>query len=176
VVTAPVKQETITPEIPSEALAEVAIVTKNAPIIESGLGFASKNNNIKIVENNQKARMLSIITAIEKYRQFLEKEFPENKQSVRPRVQLLESKISTLQNELAVLKEREKQYLFNGKVLTLYVSDSIKDKVIFLYEDQFYLKEKTVFYKLTLAKQPQFYIVENNLEIINALEKIEYDN
>jgi ribosomal protein S17E/ribosomal protein S13 len=176
VVTAPVKQETITPEIPSEALAEVAIVTKNAPIIESGLGFASKNNNIKIVENNQKARMESIITAIEKYRQFLEKEFPENKQSVRPRVQLVESKISTLQNELAVLKEREKQYLFNGKVLTLYVSDSIKDKVIFLYEDQFYLKEKTVFYKLTLAKQPQFYIVENNLEIINALEKIEYDN
>jgi len=79
VVTAPVKKDTnskstITPEIPSEALAEVASVTKNVPVIESGLGFASKKNNIKIVENNQKARMQSIIIAIDKYRKILEDE------------------------------------------------------------------------------------------------------
>jgi hypothetical protein len=40
VVTAPVKKETITPEIPSEVLAEVASVTKNAAVIESGLGLS----------------------------------------------------------------------------------------------------------------------------------------
>ena len=78
VVTAPVKKETITPEIPSEALAEVATVSNNATVIESGMGVAS--NTIKITENNQKARMASIVTAIEKYRQLLENEFAENKQ------------------------------------------------------------------------------------------------
>ena len=121
VVTAPIKEETITPEIPSEALAEVATVTKNTPVIESGLGFASNRNNITIVEYNQKARMSSIVTAIEKYRKLLEKEFSENKVSVGSRVKLLETIISELQNELALLKERENQYVFDG-ILTYSLS------------------------------------------------------
>ena len=170
VVTAPVKKETITPEIPSEALAEVAIVTKNAPVIESGLGFAS--NTIKIVENNQKARMESIVTAIEKYRQLLENEFSENKVGVSSRVKALESKISELQNELALLKEREKQYVFDGKALVLYVSNFAKENSIVVFDDTYYLKKNAEFYRLTIASQPQAYKKESNKEVLEKLDKI----
>lgn len=180
VVTVPVKKDTtskviITPEIPSEALAEVATVTKNAPVIESGLGFASKKNNIKIVENNQKARMVSIVSAIEKYRQLLEKEFSENKVGISSRVKELESKISELQNELALFKEREKQYVFDGKSLVLYVSNTAKENTIVLYGDNFYLKRDADYFKLTVAEQPQLYKKESNIEVLSALDKIIFD-
>lgn len=155
VVTAPAKEENTTPEVPSEALAEVATVTKNTPIIESGLGFASNRNNITIVEYNQKARMSSIVTAIEKYRKLLEKEFSENKVGVGSRVKVLETKISELQNELALLKERENQYVFDGKTLKLYISTTAKKNSIILYDDIYYLKRKADFYILPITVQSQ---------------------
>ena len=180
VVTAPVKKDTtskgtITAEIPSESLAEVASVTKNAPVIESGLGFASKNNNIKIVENNQKARMVSIVTAIEKYRQLLENEFSENKVGDNSRIKELENKINSLQKELALLKAREKQYVFDGKALVLFVSNSTKENTIVLYEATYYLKKDADYFKLTVAEQPQLYKKESNTEIQSTLDKIIFD-
>jgi hypothetical protein len=175
VVTAPVKKDTITPEIPSAALAEVASVTKNAPVIESGLGFASKNNNIKIVENNQKARKISIVTAIEKYRQLLENEFSENKVGDSFRIKELETKINSLQKELALLKEREKQYFFDGKALVLYVSNTDKENTIVLYGDNFYLKRDANYFRLTVDEQPQLYKKESNTEVISTLDKIIFD-
>jgi hypothetical protein len=175
VVTAPIKEETRTPEIPSEALAEVATVTKNTPVIESGLGFASKKNNIKIVENNQKARMVSIVTAIENYRKLLEKEFTENKVGVRSREKELETKINSLQKELELLKERENHYIFDGKALILYVSNFAKENAIVLYEDKYYLKKDVDYFKLTIAEQPQLYKKESNKEIVSALDKIIFD-
>ena len=63
VVTAPAKEENITPEIPLEALAEVTTISRSSSVL-SDLGYAS--NTVKIVENNQKARKLSIEKAIEK--------------------------------------------------------------------------------------------------------------
>lgn len=175
VVTAPVKKETITPEIPSEALAEVATVTNNATVIESGLGFASKKNNIKIVENNQKARMVSIVSAIEKYRQLLENKFSENKVGDSSRIKELETKINSLQKELVLLKEREKQYVFDGKALVLYVSNTAKENTIVLYGDNFYLKRDAIYFKLTVAEQPQLYKKERNTEVVSALDKIIFD-
>ena len=180
VVTAPVKKDTtskgtITAEIPSEALAEVASVTKNAAVIESGLGFASKKNNIKIVENNQKARMISIVTAIEKYRQLLENEFSENKVGDSSRIKELETKINSLQKELALLKEREKQYVFDGKALVLYVSNTAKENTIVLYGDNFYLKRDANYFRLTVAQQPQLYKKISNTEVVSALDKIIFD-
>lgn len=180
VVTAPVKKDTtskgtITAEIPSEALAEVASVTKNAAVIESGLGFASKKNNIKIVENNQKARMISIVTAIEKYRQLLENEFSENKVGDISRIKELETKINSLQKELALLKEREKQYVFDGKALVLYVSNTAKENTIVLYGDNFYLKRDANYFRLTVAQQPQLYKKISNTEVVSALDKIIFD-
>ena len=180
VVTAPVKKDTtakstITPEIPSEALAEVTIVNKKVSVIESGLGFASKKNNIKIVENNQKARMVSIVSAIEKYRQLLENEFSENKVGDSPRIKELETKINSLQKELALLKEREKQYVFDGKALVLYISNTAKENTIVLYGDNFYLKRDANYFRLTVAQQPQLYKKESNTEVVSALDKIIFD-
>ena len=174
VVTAPVKEETINPEIPSEALAEVATVTNNANVIESGMGVAP--NTVKITENNQKARMVSIVTAIEKYRQLLENEFAENKVGVSSRVKELESKKNSLQKELALLKEREKQYNFDGKVLVLYVSKTAKENYILLYGDNYYLKRDSDFYKLTVATAPQLYKKISDTNLIINLDDILSEN
>ncbi|MCF8322973.1 MAG: hypothetical protein K9I26_07545 [Flavobacterium sp.] len=174
VVTAPVKKETITPEIPSEALAEVATVTKNATVLASEMGMVP--NSIKIVENNQNGRKESIIKAIENYQKLLEKKFPENKVGVSSREKELETKINSLQKELVLLKEREKQYNFDGKELILYVSTAAKENYIVLYGDNYYLKRDSDFYKLTVAEQPQLYkkISDNNL--LNNLDDILSEN
>ena len=174
VVTAPVKNDTITTQIPSEALAEVATVTNNATVIESGMGVSS--NTIEITENNQKARMLSIVTAIEKYRQLLENEFSENKVGVNSRVKELETKKNSLEKELALLKEREKQYNFDGKVLVLYVSKTAKENYIVLYGDNYYLKRDSDFYKLTVAAQPQLYKKISDINLLNNLDDILSEN
>ena len=175
VVTAPVKKDTtskgtITAEIPSEALAEVSTVNKNAPVIERDFGFAT--STIKIVENNQKARMASIVTAIEKYRQLLENEFSENKVGDSPRVKALESKISELQNEWVLLNARENHYIFDGKALVLYVSNFAKENSIVVYDDTYYLKKDAEFFRLTIASQPQAYKKESNIEVLEKLDKI----
>jgi ribosomal protein S17E len=174
VVTAPVKKDTITPEITAEALAEVSTATKNATVIESGMGVAS--NTIKITENNQKARMLSIVTAIEKYRQLLEKEFSENKVGVNSRVKELETKKNSLEKELALLKEREKQYVFDGKALVLYVSNTAKENTIVLYEETYYLKKDADYFKLTIATAPQLYKKISDTNLINNLDDILSEN
>jgi HPt (histidine-containing phosphotransfer) domain-containing protein len=180
-VKAPVKKDTtsksiITPEIPSEVLAEVATVTKNSPVIESGLGFASNKTNLKIVENNQKARKASIVKALEKYRQLLENEFTQNKSGVDTKVKALESKINSLQNELDLLEEREKQYIFDGKALVMYVSTTAKENTIILNEDTYYLKRDSNFYKLTISSQHQPYQKVNDIDLIRLLDKILFEN
>lgn len=180
VVTAPVKKDTnlkgtITPEIPTEALAEITIITKTTQVIEEVLGFASKNNNIKIVENNQKARMVSIVTAIEKYRQLLENEFFENKVGDSSRVKALESKISELQSELALLKERENHYIFDGKTLVLYVSNFASENAIVLYEHKYYLKRDADLFKLNISNQPQTYDKVIDESLIEVLYSIYYE-
>ncbi|TAE72607.1 MAG: hypothetical protein EAZ85_09320 [Bacteroidetes bacterium] len=178
VVTAPVKKDTtskdtITAEIPSEALVEVTTVSRSSSVL-SDLGYAS--NTVKIVENNQKARKLSIEKVIEKYRQMIEKEFPENRVGVSSRKTELESKINSLQKELFLLNEREKQYFFDGKTLVLFVSTTAKENSILRYNDSYYLKRDINFYKLTVAVQPQPYKKESNSEVLNDLDKILYDN
>lgn len=180
-VRAPVKKDTTsnsttTPEIPSVALAEVTTISKTSPVIESGLGFAAKNNNIKIVENNQKARMISIDSAIKKYRQLLENESAQNKLGVGPRVKALESKINPLEEELALLKDRERKYVFDGKALVIYVSTTAKENTILLNQDTYYLKRDSNFYKLTISNQPQQYQKVNDIDLLRLLDKILFDN
>jgi len=179
VVTAPVKKDTIkniiNAEVPKEAIAEVMTVTKSCTVIKGGLGYSSTKNIVKIVENNQKGRMVSIVAAIEKYRQLLEKEFPHHT-GYGLRYKSIQDTIVTLEKELAFMKEREKHYVFDGKEVVLYVSTSSKENAILLYEDSYYLKRDAVFFKLTIAKQPQFYTKETNPEILNNLNKMIFDN
>ena len=164
VVTTPAKEKTTTYEIPMEDLADIKVITKITPVIESGLGFASNSNNIKIVEYNQKARISSIVTTIEKYRKLLEKEFSENKVGVGSRVKVLETIICELQNELALLKEREKQYIFDGKTLKLYILTAAKENYIILYNESYYLKRNADFYLINSSNK----INENLLKITNV--------
>ncbi len=179
VVNAPVKKDTIKNtikiELPKEAIAEVQTVTKSCTVINSGLGYSPTKNTIKMVENNQKARMESIVAAIEKYRQLLEKEFPHHTGAGMRYKSILDT-IITLQKELASLKEREKHYVFDGKELVVYVSTSSKGNAILFYEDSYYLKRDTGFFRLTIAKQPQLYTQETQPEILNNLNKMIFDN
>lgn len=180
VVTSPEKKDdklnqNIIPDISSEALAEVVIVTKTTQIIESGRGFVPNNNNIKIVENNQKARIESIVKAIEKYRQMLEKNFKDNKVVYRNRSEEIKMTMDRLQNELSLLNQKERFYEFDGKLLVLYVSNTAKENTIVHYGDNFYLKRDANYFKLTIAKQPQLYKKESNTEVVSALDKIIYD-
>lgn len=180
VVTAPVKKDTnskgtITPEIPSESLAELSSVTKNATVIESSLGFASKEKKIKIIENNQSARMQSIVIAIDKYRKFLENEFSENKVGYGPVVKELETKIKALQNELALLKERDNHYIFDGKELVLYISNSAKENAIVLYEDKYYLKRDADFYSLAITKKLQVKEKVIDLAVVEVLNNLYFN-
>lgn len=175
VVIAPVKEEVLASKIPELVLTEIVTTTKKSSVIESGLGFASKKKNIKIIENNQKARMVSIVTAIENYRKLLESEFSDNKGGANARVKALESKISELQNELALLKERENHYFFDGNELILYVLKNAKENEILFYEDKYYLKRDANYFKLTVAEQPQLYKKERNTEVVSTLDKIIFD-
>ena len=170
VYTAPGKTDTpsnnnINPEIPSEVLAEVNTVIQNTSVIETGLGFAQAVKKIKIVENNQKARMI----AIEKYRKILEKELNERPMGNGARVIQIEKTINYLQNELALLKERENHYVFDGKALVMYVLKAEKENPIILYREIYYLKRDTDFYRLNVATQPQNFIKETDLELIEKL-------
>ena len=106
----------------------------------------------------------------------IEKEFPENRVGVSSRKTELESKINSLQKELFLLNEREKQYFFDGKTLVLFVSTTAKENSILRYNDSYYLKRDINFYRLTVAVQPQPYKKESNSEVINDLDKILYDN
>ena len=180
VVTGPVKKDTtskstITPEIPSESLAEVSSVTKNAKVIESSLGFASKEKKIKIIENNQSARMQSIVIAIDKYRKFLENEFSENKVSEKSKLIELEIKINSLQRELALLKQRDNHYIFDGKELVLYISNFAKENAIVLYEDKYYLKRDTDFYSLTITKKLQVKEKVIDLAVVEVLNNLYFN-
>jgi hypothetical protein len=174
VVTAPVKKETITPEIPPEALAEVASVTKNATVLASDMGMVP--NSIKIVENNQNDRKESIIKAIENYQKLLEKEFSENKVGESSRIKELETKKNSLEKELAFLKAREKEFVFDGKELVLYVSKTPKENYIILYGDNYYLKRDSDFYELIVAAQPQLYKKISDTDLINNLDDILSEN
>jgi hypothetical protein len=159
-----------------EALAEVTIVTKNTPVIESGLGFASKEKKIKIIENNQRARMQSIVIAIDKYSQFLEKELTENKVDYGQVVKEIESKIKVLQKELALLKEREKQYVFDGKELVIYKSSTAKENSIVLYDKKYYLKRDSDYYLLNITKKNENLIKEINTDVIEILNELTIEN
>ena len=181
VVTVPEKKATplnpkIIPEIPSEALAEVTTVTKTATVVKSGLGFATTLSKIKIVEHNQHDRKISIEKAIEKYRQMLEQEFPENKVGYGSRAKAIQDTITSLQKELALLNENEKQYSFDGKALVLYVSVTAKENAIVLYDDTYYFKRDAVFFKLTVAKQPQLYKKITDTSLVATLDKILFEN
>lgn len=176
VVTAPEKvtpsNNNIITEIPAESLTAISTVSNTTPVIESALGFASKQKKIKIIENNQKARMKSIVIAIDRYRKFLEKELTENKVSYGQVVKEIQSKINALQNELALLKERENHYVFDGKELIIYNSSTAGENSIVLYDKKYYLKQNSVYFLLRITNKPENFNKLSNTDVIDNLNEI----
>jgi hypothetical protein len=170
----PSLKKTVKPEMPTITLAEIASVSKNYQVIENSLGFAT--NKIKVVENNQSPRITSIVNAIEKYQKMLENEFSDNKVGYEPIIKKMNATILSLQEELALLKEREKRYTFDGNKLVLYVSTSAKENTVVLYEATYYLKKDADYFKLTITKQPKLYKKISDTNLINNLDDILSEN
>ena len=162
------------PKIETYPLAAVSSISESSPILNAGLGFASKE--ISIITNNQEPRKLSIVKAIEKYQMQLQKNFPNHKDDKNPTIKKLNDTIVSLQKELQLLENREKQYVFNGKSLTLYLASTPKETHVLFYEDSYYLKKENSIYKLTVSEQPQNYSKETNEKVVSALDKILFDN
>lgn len=175
VVITPDKEETpdktdVVTSIPVEALAEVTVVNNNSTVLEDGMGMTA--NSIRVIENNQKARKASIVFAIEKYQKLLEKQFPADQVGFSPIKKELESRIEKLKEELNLLNEKEQRFLFDGKVLTLYVSTASKENRVLIYNDNYYLAKDTVFYTLNTSSKSQSYVKVTDAELLTALDKI----
>lgn len=182
VVTAPeIKQPTtktkVIPEVPTEALAEVSTVSKPFNVIENvGYGYASKTQKVDIIESNQKARILSIGKAIEKYQMHLEKEFATHKIANEPGEKELRETIASLKRELKQLKERENRYTFDGKTLKIYFSISPKINNIILFEGRYYLHKEKNIYRLFISNQPQRFQKETDSIVLTSLDTIIFEN
>lgn len=160
------------PVIETLPLAEVSTTTDSYSVLKSGLGYGEVEEKVTVVLNNQKDRILSIEKAISTYSDQLEKlketQNPEAKQVVSD----LKNRISSLQSELTQLITREKQYLFNGKVLNLFGSSVQSENKIIRLGSDFYLKSDTRFFKLIVSTEPQTFLEETDSNALKALDKI----
>lgn len=176
----PTEDKIVTTEVPkieTEDLADVKILSTSYKVLEEGgFGFAATSKKISIIENNQEQRMVSIRKAIANYQMMLDKEMVAQKSVSGSKAEELESRISSLQDELYQMKEKEKQYIFDGQKLTLFISTPSKENRVLFYEDNYYLKKDKNFYKLSISKQPQFYKKETDSNVLKALDKIIFDN
>jgi hypothetical protein len=161
------------PKIETYPLAAVSSISESSTFIEeTSSAFASKPKVVRIVKNNQSSRIESIIKAIEKYQMQLQKNFPNHKVQDNSTIKKLNDTIVSLKNELELLKIREKQYVFNGKSLTLFVSSTPKEDYVLFFNEVYYLKKADGFYKLSLSKEPQNYKKETDTAVLNDLKEI----
>jgi len=164
-------------EIEEVILDDITTVSRSLKVLEEvGLGYATSSKEITINIINQEARKLSTTKAINANKNILEDEYKRNKIGEGSRVKALKIQYDSLQNELTLLNELEKQYVFDGKTLTIYDSSFSNENRVFLYENSYYLEKGKDFYKLAVANQLQFYKKETNPEVLKALEKIIFDN
>ena len=160
-------------QIETYPLVAVSSFSESSTVIEeTSSAFASKPKVISIVRNNQVLRIASIVKAIENYQIQLQKILPNHKVEDNSTIKKLKDTIVTLKNELELLKIREQQYVFNGKLLTLFVSSTSKEDYVLLFNEIYYLKNINGFYKLSLSKEPQNYKKETDTAVLNDLKEI----
>lgn len=165
------------PNIETEDIADITTVPTSYKVLEDvGFGFAATPKKISVIENHQEQRIVSIQKAIANNQMILGKELVAQKSVSGSKAEELESRISSLQKELSKMKEKENQYIFDGKKLTLFISKHSKENRVLLYEDNYYLIKDKDFYKLSISKQPQFYKKETDTNVLKALDKIIFDN
>jgi negative regulator of sigma E activity len=180
-ITQPTEDKVVTTEAPKvdiAVLAEITTVITPYNVLEAdGFGFAATTQKISVIENNQKARVLSLRKAIEVYEIQSNNELAtSDKPGDRPVSKALKDQRQRYRAELEELTENGKQYIFDGKKLILFVSSSSTDNRVLLYEDNYYLKKDTGFYRLTISEEPQFYKRETDSDVLRALDKIIFDN
>jgi hypothetical protein len=160
-------------QIETYPLVAVSSFSESSTVIEeTSSAFASKPKVISIVRNNQTLRIASIVRAIEKYQIQLQKILPNHKVGDNSTIKKLNDTIVSLKNELELLKIREQQYVFNGKLLNLFVSSTPKEDYVLFFNDVYYLKKADGFYKLSLSKEPQNYKKETDTAVLNDLKEI----
>ena len=160
-------------QIETYPLVAVSSFSESSTVIEeTSSAFASKPKVIRIVRNNQTLRIASIVRAIEKYQIQLQKILPNHKVGDNSTIKKLNDTIVSLKNELKLLKIREQQYVFNGKLLTLFVSSTPKEDYVLFFNEVYYLKKADGFYKLSLSKEPQNYKKETDTAVLNDLKEI----
>ena len=176
----PEENRVVTKEVPKIEEAVLAGITSVPAslevLVDAGYGYAVSTQKINVIEKNQGERMVSIQKAIVNYQELLDKELVIQKLDSSSIAKDLASRIYSLQGELNQRKEKEKQYVFDGKSLTLFVSVSPKEISILFYEDIYYLKKGDDFYKLSVSNNPQEYKKENDSNVLKALDKIIYNN
>jgi hypothetical protein len=176
----PTEDKVVTKEVPNietEDIADITTVPDSYKVLEDvGFGFAATPKKISVIENHQEQRIVSIRKAIANIQMILGKELVAQKSVSGSKAEELKSRISSLQDELSKMKEKENQYIFDGKKLTLFISKHSKENRVLLYEDNYYLIKDKDFYKLAISKQPQFYKKETDTNVLKALDKIIFDN
>jgi len=168
----PSQKPNIASVIEKEPLAEIITTSSSSNVLEYGLGFGEKIQKITIVEHYQQERIASIHKAIEKYQKLLDKEQESMKTGSGNIMTELQSRISTLNIELQNLNAKEKRYIFDGKVLTLYISSPSKNVQILFYNNNYYLKTNNLYFKLLISSNPQVSIAETDSNVLKALDKI----
>ena len=160
------------PVIETLPLAEVSITSSSFPVLKYGLGYGEIEEKVTVVVNNQNDRVLSIQKAISTYSNQIEKLKESQNQETAKVTSDLKNRISSLQAELTQLNNREKQYVFDGKVLNLFVSSVQTKNQIIRFGDGFYLQSNAKFFKLTISKEPQTFLEETDPNVLKALDKI----
>lgn len=160
-------------QIETYPLVAVSSFSESSTVIEeTSSAFASKPKVISIVRNDQTLRIASIVRAIDKYQIQLQKILPNHKVGDNSSIKKLNDTIVSLKNEKELLKIREQQYVFNGKLLTLFVSSTPKEDYVLFLNEVYYLKKSDGFYKLSLSKEPQNYKKETDTAVLNDLKEI----
>lgn len=164
---------------PKPVLEEVITSSKVTDVlIDEGLGFTSSTKQIKVITINNINRISSVQKAIETYQSFIEKELITSKDDGIKNKKLhieIKKEIEALQIELNSLQTKDDAYLFDGKALTLF--DIEQSKIIVLtYENDYYFKKGSDFYKLTKTNVPRVYIKVKDKTLQNSLEQVLFTN
>lgn len=160
------------PELETIHLEEIVTSSNSFPVLKSGLGYGYIQENVTIDVNNQKERIISIEMAISIYSYQLEIAKEIQNPEIKAYIQEISDRIASLQEELNQLTSRENQYLFDGKILTLYTnSDTSEFKVIF-YQDNYYLKAENKFFRIDHLKELKPLQKETDTNVLDSLDKI----
>lgn len=165
-------------ELPKPQLVEATSSTQVTDVlVNEGLGFSSVSQKIKIITIDNSQRAFSIRNELDRFHQ--EKELmltSQTNDSIKEYFSFsIHQEIGKLYEELKKIDASQRTYLFDGKTLILY--DLYQDNsFVMVHEDEFYLKNRNDFYKLSLTKQPKSLTRVSDKNIIEVLEKILFVN